>query len=333
MYLLLESREEIAKAQRKLEATLKRDLPRTATKDIGYPGGRQTAKVHTDGTHWFWSSDLTSADTPNPRRLNWFGMFRDDTGLAISVEINTANVGRNDQVAGFFARDSSTGAIYLFHSGRVGGGTKGVGKDALLAWSDLELVEVSDASGGVRGGVLVMPIEGAGASRSAIRYVNTIVGFKIAVREGEIETPSFQRKLKLWSDYYAEGRGRRKGRRSSEIDYVSRHGDVVDAVADWRNARGLPKGSRLVKDVLIDLGVLNGHGLTEVFEVKTCSARPNVYAAIGQLLVHGTNESCRRVIVLPHDEVVADDLDQGLRRLGIEILRFKLDEKKATIVS
>lgn len=334
MFVMLESREEIAKAQAKLEATLRRDLPRIAVKDIGYPSGRQDGvRVRTDGVHWYWSSDLKGADTPNPRRLNWFGLFDGDkTGLAITVEINSPYVGRNDQVAGFFARDANTGMMYLFHSGRVGGGTKGVGKEALLAWSGLELTEVVDSSGGMREGVLVMPIEGTGASRSAIRYVDTIVGFKRAVREGEMEKPAFQRKLKQWGEFYAEGRGRRRRRRSSEIDYISRHGDVVDAVADWREANGLPQDCRLAKDILIDLGVYNGKELIEVFEVKTCSGRANVYEAIGQLLIHGVKSGCRRVMVLPRVEPIADDLKLGLQRLGIELLQFVLDAKRATIV-
>ena len=54
----------------------------------------------------------------NPRNaLNWFGLFRGDADLQISVEINTAYEGRNDQVAGFFARDNDTSSIYPMHSG------------------------------------------------------------------------------------------------------------------------------------------------------------------------------------------------------------------------
>ncbi|RFU49921.1 hypothetical protein D0B32_08140 [Paraburkholderia sp. DHOC27] len=264
--------------------------------------------------------------------MNWFGLFDEDRGLQISVEINTAYEGRNDLVAGYFARDNDTGKIYLLHSGRVGGGTKGVSKSALLAWSNRPLIEVVDTSGGIREGVLVMPVEGSGASGSAKRYINTIARFKQAVRDGEIDSPEFQRKQRELEDFYAEARGRRKGRRSSKIDYVSRHGEVVDALHEWRISSPMPKRARLVKNVLIDMGVAVGRGLVEVFEVKTTATRPDVYSAIGQLMVHGMVDDCRRVIVLPHDEAVADDLSGALQRLGIELLRFSLDEEKATII-
>lgn len=333
MFSLIESKEEIAKAQRKLEATLRREFRRSVVKNIGYPGGTNfNAKVSTDNHYWFWSSDYNDSDVPNPRRLNWFGLFRDDADLQISVEINTAYEGRNDQVAGFFARDNETGSVYLLHSGRVGGGKKGVGKAAFLAWSDQRLIDVVDSSGGVREGVLVMPIEGKAASRAAKRYIDTIASFKQAVRAGKTDTPEFQRKKRELEDFYAEGRGRRKGRRSGKIDYLSRHGDVVDALHAWRSSSALPNHGRLVKNVLIDIGVAVGRELVEVFEVKTSTSRSDVYAAIGQLMVHGAANDCRRVIVLPHKESIATDLKNALDRLGIELLNFKLDEEKAIIV-
>lgn len=334
MFALIESKDEIAKAQRKLEAAIRRDFKKKVVKNIGYPGGTEFgATVVTDGNYWYWASDLRNTDAQNPRRLNWFGLFNTDGDLQISVEINTAYEGRNDMVAGFFARDSDTGTIYLLHSGRVGGGTKGVGKSAFLAWSDQRPIDVVDSSGGIRQGVLVMPIEGIAASRSAVRYVDTIARFKQAVRARDLETPEFRRKKKELDDFYSEASGRRKGRRrSSEIDYLSRHGDVVDALHAWRTSGQLPKGSRIVKNVLIDMGVAVGRDLVEVFEVKTSTGRSDVYGAIGQLMVHGTAASCRRVMVLPHKEPIAPDLNDALQRLGIELLKFKLDAQAATIV-
>lgn len=333
MFSLIESKEEIAKAQRKLEAAIRHDFKTKAVKNIGYPGGTTfDAKVVTDGSYWYWSSDHDDEDIPNPRRLNWFGLYRDDADLQISVEINTTYEGRNDQVAGFFARDNDTGSIYLLHSGRVGGGTKGVGKSAFLAWSNQRPIDVVDSSGGIREGVLVMPIEGVAASRSAVRYIDTIASFKQAVRAGDLASPEFQNKKKELDDFFSESRGRRKGQRSGEIDYLSRHGEVVDALYSWRSASPLPKGGRLVKNVLIDMGVAVAGELVEVFEVKTSTARSDVYAAIGQLMVHGTSNECRRVMVLPKNELLASDLENALQRLNIELLKFKLDEKAATIV-
>lgn len=333
MFSLIESKDEIANAQRKLEATIRHDFKSKMVKNIGYPSMTiVNAKVFTNGEYWYRTADFNDADVPNPRRLNWFGLFRENADLQISVEINTAYEGRNDQVAGFFARDNRTGSIYLLHSGRIGGGTKGVGKAAFLVWSNQRLIEVVDSSWGIREGVLVMPIEGVAATRSAVRYIDTVASFKKAVRIGDMVTPEFQRKMKELYDFYSESRGRRKGQRSGEVDYLSRHGDVVDALHFWRNSSALPKGGRLVKNVLIDMGVEVDRNLVEVFEIKTSTSRSDIYEAIGQLMVHGTADECRRVIVLPQKEPIAFDQKEALKRLNIELLSFKLDKDAATIV-
>ena len=333
MFVLLESKSEIADAHGKLQTTLRGDFTRTVTKDIGYPGGRvRGAKVRTDGHYWFWTNDRAGRRSSNPRRLNWFGRYSERPGSAIIVEINTAYEGRNDRTGGFFARNTNSGLVYLVHSGRVGGGTKGVGMNSFRAWSGEPLIEAFDSSGGAREGFVVMPIEGVAASRSVSRYIDMVTRFKKAARMGEMAMPAFKRKQKQFEDFYAEARGRRTGRRSSVIDYISRHGEVVDCLEEWRRSSPMPKGARVVKNVLIDMGVEVRKKLVEVFEVKTSTARPFVYSALGQLLVHGTGNNCRRVMVLPKDEAISGDLVEALDRLQVELLRFRLNKEGGRII-
>ena len=333
MFSLIESKLEISKAQQKLEISIGRDFKQRATRNIGYPGGTtRDATVVTNGQHWHWAEDHVQPQSPNPRRLNWFGIFREENDLQISVEINTPYEGANARIAGFFARDNDTGSIYLFHSGRVGGGKAGVSKSNFLIWGAQKPIEVFDSSGYAREGVLVMPVEGLAATRSATRYVDEIAKFKQAVRAGETGTTDFKQKERRFANFYAEARGRRKGRRAEGIDYVSRHGEVVDALHAWRKETGLAKGSRLVKDVLIDLGVSDYGVLSEVYEVKTSAKRPDVYTALGQLFVHGSGEGCKRVIVLPQGERLAADLESALKRNAVAVVRFRLTTDSAEIL-
>lgn len=334
MFTLIESKEEISKAQHHLELTIRHDFKQKIKKNIGYPGGTVfDAQVQTDGTYWFWSTNHDEKNITTPRHLNWFGLLKDNPSLEISVEINTVYEGRNDRIAGFFARDSETGSIYLMHSGRVGGGTKGVGKETFLAWKSQRPVEVLDSSGNAKEGIVVMPVQGIAATQSAIYYINTIANFKQAVRDGELTSPEFQKKKKEFSDFFSESHGRRQGKRSEEIDYISRHGEIVDAVYAWRNSNSLPEKSHLVKNLYIDLGVAIDNNLVEVYEVKTSSNRINVYTAIGQLMVHGVSNQCQRTLVLPHDQELAQDLQDTLERLNITLLTFKLNKKSVTIIS
>jgi len=335
VFQYLEERSDIDRAHKKLWQTIRSAFAKTAIRDIGYPGGRvKGAKVATNGQHWFWTSDC-DADAFTQRRLNWFGVLSEHPGVSITVEVNTTYEGRNDLAAGFFARATETGLIYLLHSGRVGGGTEGVGKSSFLTWAARkhhDVVDVVDSSGEVRSGLIVMPIEGEVAAKSAARYIDLVRGFKKAARTGEIQSPQFLKERREFEEYFSEGHGRRKGRRSSEIDYISRHGEIVDALQLWRSAKRLPKRCRIVKNVYIDLGVASGNDLIEVFEVKPSADRSSIYSAVGQLLVHGRKKPCRMTIVLPADESLAPDLADALSRLQIDEVRFELTKDSVSIL-
>jgi hypothetical protein len=166
MFSLLESKEEIAKAQDMLERTIR----------SGFTHVTKVARTDTfdNGTHWFRSKDHKVKGILK-RRLNFFGLSGDDSAV---VQINTPYEGRNQAIAGFFAKNNKTGMIFLFHSGRVGGNKNGVGKINFLAWSGEPLEKTVDSSGDIREGVLVMPIEGERATDSAIRYIDIIHRFR-----------------------------------------------------------------------------------------------------------------------------------------------------------
>ncbi|MEN7431317.1 hypothetical protein VA599_11190 [Chromobacterium sp. TRC.1.1.SA] len=333
MFILIEDQTEIRKAQSDLEATIGREFPTTAIRDIGWQGGRQPqAKVRSDGTYWFWSSDYKNG-VANPRRLNWFGRTGDGQSVMIAVEVNTPLAGRNDSIAGFFARNTVNGRTYLFHSGRVGGGAKGVKKDALVAWADFELHPIYASDGSHKEGILVMPVAGPGAVRPAIAYVQTIIEFKAAVRNGDTQTSEALKKEQKLRKYFDEFFGRKRGKAAArEIDYISRHGEVVKALRDWRIQKGLATGQRVVKTALLDLGVSQGPNLIEAYEVKTSAVRGDIYTGIGQLIVHSRSHNCSRILVVPADVPLARDLAAALERNNIQLQLYKLTKTQVTLL-
>lgn len=333
MFTLIEGKDEVSQAQRNLESTFRAGFEKEVTRNIGYPGGTTRGIVRTDEKYWFYSNDFYNKKVKKSRRLNWLGKYKTNYGLNITVEINIPPEGRDDQVAGFFARHNKTGEVYLFHSGRVGGGKRGVGKSAFIAWANQRPIEVWDSKGKCREGLLVMPVNGKTAIDAAIRYVDLIVAFKKAVRNGEMDTNEFKQRLYALESYYAESRGLRKGSRSAEFEYITRHGDVVDALNNWREAKSnLPREARITKNILIDLGVAIDQNLIEVYEVKMSTARQHIYAAIGQLMVHGAAANCHKVIVLPDGGAIATDISDALKRMNIELKRFRLTATSAVII-
>lgn len=330
MFEILEDAAQIAAAQRKFEDVVRHSFSKKAVRNIGFPGDTyHDATIWIFGNYWYHTHHDREAKTP--RKVNWFGVLTESGSLDISVEINTVYEGTNARVAGYFARDGKSGEICVFHTGKVGGGTPGVGKMAFLQWSHPELVTASRSEGNAVVGVLLMRINSNASVRPVLRYVDTIVAFKEAVRKGETQTTKFKKEANKFRDFFSEASGRRQGRRRSEIDYISRHGDIVDALHLWRKRSGL-NGGRIVKNPLIDLGIEKRGKLHEIYEVKSSADRQELYTAIGQTLVHGVDPRCRRAIVLPSGEHLKQDIENALNRLSIGVMRFKLTKNTVRIL-
>lgn len=335
MLSLLVDRGDIAAAQEALESVMRDEFSGRERRNISFrPSVLAQQEIWTwDDRYWYRHGALKGGDVKTPRLMNWFGVLAPGN-LHITVEVNVALEWGKGHSEGFFARDDSTGALYLMHSGNVGGGRRGVGGRAFRAWYGKRQVPVIDPNDGVRFGFVVVPIGASDPTRSARSYVDAIEAFKAAVkaREVDVEDPDFRDRMQEFDDFYEEPRGRRTGYRPGKIDYLSRHGEVVDALHDWRNARPLTRHQRIVKNVFIDLGVSDrANNLVEVYEVKTSSERSDVYAAIGHLMVHGSNR-CKKFLLLPKGRELPTDLADALQRNKIELLRFRLNKRGAKIL-
>lgn len=332
MFVLVEDRAEIRAAQAELERALLRGLNEEARRDIGWRGNRKRdALLHSDGTYWYWRGN--HRNTPIPRRLNWFGMMSEDRGVSISVEVNVPYSGNHPDVSGFFARRVEDNSVFLCHSGSLGGGKLGMKRDAFLAHSHLRPIPVYATGGKSREGLIVMPVKGPAAHAPAISFLERVIEFKQAVDAGETITRDAVEAQKALRAYYDESFGRRRGvHRGGIIDYVSRHGEVVKALHEWRARTRLPTGADLVKNVFLDLGVADGGRMLEAYEVKTAVARSSIYAGIGQLIVHGADDDCRKVLVLPNRPELENDIAEALRRADIEVIRYDAQATEIRII-
>lgn len=336
----LVTRDEIKEAQTALVSLMQSLRSQVDQRDISYrPSGVKNQKVLTFGGYWYKDGEVSGKGEPSPRFLNWFGI-RGPGQLRIAVEVNILREGIKHRVRGFFAKDNTTGAVYLMHSGDVGGGIRGVNGRAFRVWYrdqyGEDRHEVFFRDGKVRLGFIVILLNGSDPTRYAWQYVDRITKFKKAVANNQVDVndATFQQQiqeLKKFEDFYTEPRGRRTGTRSGTIDYISYHGEVVDALRSWRSAQLEGQASRIVKDKFIDMGLEDAGGtLIELYEVKPRAARADIYSAIGQLMVH-ERSGCKKFIVLPEGGPLAVDLDDALKRHGIIKLQFRLGDSGASI--
>lgn len=296
------------------------------------PSSRDLDIVH-NNEFWFVAVPLVGKQGPG-RYWNSIGSYQKNGNLQITVEINVPIDSNKRTCAGFFAKDDRTGVVYLMHDGSVGGGQKGVGKIPFLAWTGEKLVPAIDSQGGFRLGILVAPITPRVIAPHIVRFAQKVQAFKMAVRNNEISDDDLTKKSReSYADYYKEFSGKKKGGRAKEFEYISRHGDIVDALCQWRKKKGARK-ERIIKNAYIDMGVAIGDKITEIYEVKTSAERQTLYTAIGQILVHGSSDKAGilRYLVVPDDGTIPQDVGQALKQLFINVLRFNLTDDSVSIM-
>jgi hypothetical protein len=331
MLRLVESKREKIALSRRLKTVLVKAWPQRERRLVGWRPRSMNLDIAHNGVYWFTSVPPES-DNIIPRYWNSFGKYSPKHKLPITVEINIATTSNDGRISGFFARDEQTGVVCLMHDGGVGGGKPGVSKKNYLAWTQAEQVPVRASNGDVRRGILITQLDGNSAGRDIARFVQNAIDFKEAVDAGYKGAARQPGDADDVDDYYDEFSGKKKRKRMRELEYISRHGDIVRALRDWRKL-SKKSGEKLTKTGFIDLGVKVRGELTEIYEVKSGCYRQYIYAAIGQLLVHEADSGAsKRFLVLPDDDEIAPDLSRALSRNEIRTIRFHLDGDAITIM-
>ncbi|MBL7238876.1 hypothetical protein [Komagataeibacter rhaeticus] len=328
MLMLVQGSTEKKMARARLVRDLKSTLTCQGTRNVGFPGGNVNHTLYSNGENRLWCAfGETIHDTAVPRYWNAFGIYKpDQSAQMMSVEINIAMNSNTARVAGFFARDGETGDIFLMHSGKVGGGRPGIGKTAFMVWSKAKPVDVADGEGGSRSGLVIGRLGAPDFADHIWKFVRTVQNFKDQATDGSLDDPEFREKVEAFEKYSREFSGTKKGMRDSAFEYVTYHGDIVQALYNDR-ARRLVCGESILSSTLIDLFVKKDGALTEVYEVKTGVGRQMLYTAIGQLVTHATlgGEDVARILVIPADDDIPEDLGRAIAALGIRVRRFRLD--------
>ncbi|MDI4666416.1 hypothetical protein K9U40_19105 [Xanthobacter autotrophicus] len=335
MFILVDTTAKKRRAQAQLERNLKSALDHQGCFNIGFRGANFDHDVFGFGPGELWASFMPPVQEDSTKRFwNGFGIFLPERGTQhITVEINIPLETNQERTAGFFAEDPLTGAIYLMHSGKIGGGRKGIGKSDFLFWAKPQLVNVATGEGEIRSGLVIGNIDDEDLAGRIWRFVQLVAEFKEAATSGNLNSAEFQTQVADFEQYRKEFSGRKRGRRSAgDIDYISYHGDVVEALYQERLA-ALCGGEKINRTILIDLFVSQGDKYIELYEVKTSTARQILYTAIGQLITHGTGSTPKRFLVVPEGEAIPNDLIAALEENRIVVRRFKVTGRTKKTVS
>jgi len=283
---------------------------------VGWPGehGEFTLYWHHDAGFWvvFGLEELS-------RYWCAYGTMDPNSHASVDItcEINPPTEGIDRRCGGVFLRDSGSG-LYLAHSGKVGGGRKGIGKTSFLEQYSGSLEEIEWPDGVTAEVVLLGKIGGKSFVKNLANYIRAVEAFKTNAT-GQTPAPITEKNPDL--AFTPEFAGpKKKYKLTSAIESQCDHGTVVNTLHAELKALGLDA----YKTSKIDLFLADSKAnITHLIEVKTDQATTSLYQAVGQVMLHGAleNSDPRRILVLPGE--VSADTAQRMKRLGIQILQYE----------
>ncbi len=316
MLKLISDEKEIKSCQVKFGTAMQNGLQHEKL-TIGFQGGKIDNEVYYDHNLWYSSKLL---DEPNSKKRYWnaFGLGkRTDGNQIIVVEINPPFSGARKQVAGLFAKDEITGNYFILHRGKIGGGRKGIGKEAFKNWYRGKWVEVFDELKNQEEAILIGSLNSKYLSARIREFVKEVASFKQEVTSEKISrSPQILNKS---LSFDPEFHGSKKGNRKSSLEYESYHGLVVNSLDEQ-----VKNNNCTFNTSFIDLGVQENGKLTRIYEVKTSSDRQSIYTGIGQLMFHSFEDNkIEKVLVLPEEEY-QKEIAEILAKLNIKILTYTI---------
>lgn len=336
MLKLLENEDEVAEAQGRFEKLIQKEATSAKRILIGFPSGSMEAE-----TYWMEELGLWCAfEHAGNRYWNALGLANPFVVKTPppDVEINPPLSGVNRRIAGGFATDER-GRTYLIHRGKIGGGKKGVGKNAFLRWYTGES-ESKAGEQSLYGGELIEMMDGDDVTPVIVigwleepRLLDRLAQFVLCASEfrklasaqqirGKRKTPAVEAGpaddlRELLSEEFA---GTKQYTQKRNVVAQCDHGLVVNELLRLLRE----EGHVARRDLLRDAYILKGERVSHLFEVKTSSNTTSLYAAVGQLLWHGGGGRANRLVcVLPRG--IEAKAEQRLKTLNISVVEYDWD--------
>jgi len=186
---------EIRECQQELEILLEKNLNLEGEYTIGFPGGNWDTSVIYNKNIWFAGYEIEEdEDNPSPRFWNGFGLakeFEKNKSNDITVEINIPTNGINRRVSGFFAKNNKTDEILLMHRGKIGGGRKGIGKNAFLGWYEPVIQQVHSGDGKTEEALIITSLKSKLFIGGLTSFIEKVSQFKVLATNGIITEATY----------------------------------------------------------------------------------------------------------------------------------------------
>lgn len=328
MFTTVDNGKEITRLQKRMEAIFRSQKPEIIRAIAGSPGGAFETNFLYFKKFDFWAV-FEEGDT---RYWNAFGTGKPNAGKnnSITCEINFPYEGIERRIAGVWGREGEQ--VVLLHRGKIGGGRKGIGKGLFLDNYRGEPITILD--GEVENSLsLIGHLDSMHFVQQVANFVHEVHRIKALteapveeVEESEVDEPQMP---EFGFDFKEEGYGKRRYSRKEEIEAVSNHGIIINALAQELTGKGLAVGN----DRKRDLYTVKNNQIDRIFEAKTDLSNGSIYSAVGQVLIYSVEkdlENNQKILVLP--EKLKASVEQVLARLGLDILYYSFEEEEVRFV-
>lgn len=284
-------------------------------------GGNAPINIFYSHKYQFWWGNKFD----DYRFWNPFGLEKPKDGSTVTgrCQINYLSDGYDNSMAGLLAKDIK-GNAYILHSGRIGGGQKGVGKNAFLDYysGNRTLVKVGNQELEY---FIVAKVNSPRFYKSLLEFIKAVYNFKESVKSGYIKPSIGSGDNPLSNGEYMGIKTYNLPERT--IIATHDHAIITNQLIDELKARGY----RVKRDRFRDAYTLDTAGKTinRIFEVKAFFSRQGLYTAIGQLQLHSLAFNSQKYFVI--DDTVDKSLIQDLAKLQISCLTFQWNDDNESV--
>lgn len=248
------------------------------------------------------------------RYWNAFGIGKPIShhNVSIACELNYPYSDLDLRIAGLFVKNKDQ--FLLVHSGKIGGGRKGIGKNLFLNNYTNDYLQV-DVNGDIKNYAAIASFDSTRFAKQVsnfVKEVNRIKSINPFISSSKI-IPGIK------TNFNAEFSGIKKIKKSTESEMVCDHGLVVNKLKELLTQKNI----NAANDVNRDLYILKDNNIIKtVFEIKTDLELQSIYKAIGQLLLNSVflPYEVKKVIVIP--EGIEKRMIESLNKLQIDSLEY-----------
>lgn len=275
---------------------------------VGYPGGRFGDNVSYSKEFNLWLSRTKL----NSRLWNGFGIGKPIEGKnnSLAGEINFPHENINRAIAGAFGKDLK-GNVFVLHRGRIGGGKKGVGKQAFIDNYRGEFITALDYDKETKF-ILIGELNSKYFPNQVADFIYEIKRIKQIINH---QQPDFN-----FNDFSftEQSSGKSQSNVSKVISQNRIHGIIVNALAKELENINYNVGN----DRNRDLFIWKDNKILTLFEIKSSCSTQDIYSAIGQVIIYSIpiRNKVKLVVVLP--DKLNTLVENKISEIGIHILYY-----------